>query len=58
MYVNYGRESDFKYLESIDITCLGRVVILRHGKIHGIQKVNLCESINKCLVNRTHSEKC
>jgi len=39
LYANYGREDDFKYLEDKNITCAGKIVLLRYGKIHEATKV-------------------
>jgi len=33
VYVNYGRESDFKYLDASNISCTGKIVIARYGRI-------------------------
>ena len=33
IYVNYGREKDFKHLEASNISCVGKIVLLRYGKI-------------------------
>ncbi|KAL9953003.1 hypothetical protein ACROYT_G040350 [Oculina patagonica] len=33
LYVNYGRESDFKYLDDRNISCTGKILIVRNGKI-------------------------
>ena len=32
VYVNYGRESDFKYLDYTNISCKGKIVILRYER--------------------------
>ena len=39
LYVNYGRENDFKYLEDRNISCTGKIVLLRYGKILEYTKV-------------------
>ena len=33
IYVNYGREKDFKHLQALNISCVGKVVLLRYGKV-------------------------
>ena len=33
VYVNYGRESDFKYLDASNVSCTGKIVIARYGRI-------------------------
>ncbi|XP_074630287.1 N-acetylated-alpha-linked acidic dipeptidase 2-like isoform X2 [Acropora palmata] len=39
LYVNYGRENDFRYLRKENISCEGKILILRYGKIHEREKV-------------------
>ena len=39
VYVNYGRDSDFKYLEDSNVSCTGKIVIARYGKILEENKV-------------------
>lgn len=34
LYVNYGREGDFKYLKESNIFCKGKILIFRYGKIY------------------------
>lgn len=41
LYVNYGRESDFKYLDDSNISCTGMIVIVRYGKIPEGTKVSV-----------------
>ena len=33
IYVNYGREKDFKHLQALNISCVGKIVLLRYGKV-------------------------
>lgn len=33
LYVNYGRPSDFKYLDERNISCTEKILIVRYGKI-------------------------
>ena len=33
LYVNYGREKDFKHLQDTNISCVGKVLLLRCGRI-------------------------
>ncbi|KAG8453051.1 hypothetical protein GDO86_004748 [Hymenochirus boettgeri] len=41
VYVNYARTEDFHYLErNLNISCLGKIVIARYGKIFRGNKVN------------------
>lgn len=39
LYVNYGRDNDFRYLKKENISCEGKILILRYGKIHEREKV-------------------
>ena len=39
VYVNYGRESDFKYLDTSNVSCTGKIVIARYGRILEENKV-------------------
>lgn len=39
LYVNYGRDNDFRYLKKENISCEGKLLILRYGKIHEREKV-------------------
>ena len=39
LYVNYGRWSDFKYLDERNISCREKILIVRYGKILGGDKV-------------------
>lgn len=39
LYVNYGRQNDFRYLKKENISCEGKILILRYGKIHEREKV-------------------
>lgn len=39
LYVNYGRECDFKYLDASNISCTGKIVIARYGRILEENKV-------------------
>lgn len=39
VYVNYGRESDFNYLDYTNISCKGKIVMLRYGRISEADKV-------------------
>lgn len=39
VYVNYGRESDFNYLDYINILCKGKIVMLWYGRIFEVDKV-------------------
>lgn len=39
LYVNYGRENDFKYLDDSNISSTGKLVLLRYGKILESTKV-------------------
>ena len=39
LYVNYGRENDFKYLDDSNISSTGKLVLLRYGKILESAKV-------------------
>ena len=41
VYVNYGRDSDFKYLDYVNVSCKGKIVILRYGKIPEENKVSV-----------------
>ena len=41
LYVNYGTENDFKYLGDKNISCAGKIVLLRHGKIFDYNKVTI-----------------
>lgn len=47
VYVNYGRESDFKYLDYTNISCKGKIVILRYGKAN---KVSVKFSFLSCII--------
>ena len=39
VYVNYGRDSDFKYLQASNISCAGKIVIARYGRVLEENKV-------------------
>ena len=39
VYANYGRDSDFKYLDASNISCTEKIVIARYGRIHEEIKV-------------------
>lgn len=39
VYVNYGRDSDFKYLDASNISCARKIVIARYGRILEENKV-------------------
>ena len=39
VYVNYGRDSDFKYLDASNVSCTGKIVIARYGRILEENKV-------------------
>lgn len=40
MYVNYGRDEDFKYVtDVVNINVTGNIVIARYGKIYRGDKV-------------------
>ena len=39
VYANYGRDSDFKYLDASNISCTGKIVIARYGRTHEEIKV-------------------
>lgn len=41
LYVNYGREIDFKYLDDRNISCTGKILIIRYGKILEGNKVKV-----------------
>ncbi|XP_043235460.1 N-acetylated-alpha-linked acidic dipeptidase 2-like isoform X4 [Amphibalanus amphitrite] len=43
IYVNYGREEDFLYLQSQNISLKDHIVIARYGKIFRGNKAYLCE---------------
>ena len=39
MYANYGTIEDFQELEKRNLSCTGKVIIIRYGKIHRGNKV-------------------
>lgn len=39
LYVNYGRENDFRYLHQEKISCESKILIARYGKVHEREKV-------------------
>lgn len=39
IYINYGRDSDFKYLDASNVSCRGKIVIARYGRIFEENKV-------------------
>lgn len=39
VYVNYGRDSDFKHLDASNVSCTGKIVIARYGRILEENKV-------------------
>lgn len=41
VYVNYGRDSDFKYLDVSNVLCIGKIVIVRYGRIFEENKVKV-----------------
>jgi hypothetical protein len=40
IYVNYGRAEDFEYLSKHNISCKGKIVIVRYGENFRGDKVN------------------
>ena len=40
MYANYGREKDFEALKKSNISCSGKIVMMRYGKIGRATKVS------------------
>ena len=43
VYANYGNDEDFVELEKRNISCSGRIVIMRYGKIFRGNKVSRIE---------------
>ena len=42
IYVNYGRAEDFEYLLKRNVSCRGKIVIVRYGGNFRGDKVNRC----------------
>ena len=42
IYVNYGRTEDFEYLVKNNVSCKGKIVIVRYGENFRGDKVNRC----------------
>ena len=47
VYVNYGRDSDFKYLDARNVSCTGKIVIARYGRVLEENKVQ-AECLSFC----------
>ena len=52
LYVNYGREKDFKHLQDTNISCARKIVLLRYGKILEGTKVSMKIIFHRFCIHR------
>jgi len=57
MYANYGTVKDFEELDKRNLSCIGKVVIMRYGKIFRGNKVIYIASFSANLPRITKPQK-
>jgi N-acetylated-alpha-linked acidic dipeptidase len=45
IYVNYGRAEDFEYLAKLNVSCKGKIVMVRYGENFRGDKVKYFELV-------------